>query len=402
MEYISIIFLILCSHSVYFKQSTMISAFFEIALFLSFAVLSFRQLKGKGIVSSLATPLLLSAANLIPLILILLLNSENSISYTLQRIILLSGIIPIIYLYVSLQGWMCSRKRYLPRFVNIATFLCGAGIALWVLGQIKIVKPNVSIATQWGGLQIYQSYFGVDFLTQTEIGFGGVWRFTSIFVEAPLAGFFILTALCIELFLCPRTRISCCVVLSVAAFCTFSTTVMIFLPILLSAYCLVDSRIREKIRNNTFLTAFSILFIISFVFLAPLWAWYSVVNKTNIASLQAHISQTLVGIDSFMHSPIFGQGIGNYQDAFSGGGQTSGILSILAQGGILLFIPYFVALVKGLCEAFLKHDKCFLIFSFYILFELAIVFIDNSCLLGFLLAILLSRYRLLHLGEGGV
>ncbi|MDD6461234.1 MAG: hypothetical protein PUF51_01980 [Bifidobacteriaceae bacterium] len=362
----------------------------EAALFFSFFLLVLRRTDPYRLLRVLSPGLFLSALSSFVLVAEILFGNDFVPGYLLQRIMLLCLILPIAVVYFSISGkeYICS--VYLPLCTQLSSVLCGIGLCLWLAGTLHLIQPSFVLPVQWGGPQRYRSYFGLVCLTQLQIGMHGVWRFTSIFVEAPLAGFFILTMLAFELFLCSKTHWRRCVVFVIAAVCTFSTTTIVLLPILLAGYALTNPSIKYWFRHSAFQTYAKVLFVVAIAVCIPLWGHYAVSHKSNVASTTAHISQTAQGLNSFLDSPIVGKGIGNYTAAFADGGQTSGLLSTLAQGGLLLAIPYLLPIFTGFAHAIKSRNIQGLIFVVFISVEFAIVFIDSSCLFCIALALLYS------------
>jgi O-antigen ligase len=122
----------------------------------------------------------------------------------------------------------------------------------------------------------------------------------------------------------------------------------------------------------------------------PIWTISQVSGKTNVSSLETHMSDAIAGFSSFLNSPFSGHGIGNYADSFiqfgGGSGQTSGILSMAAQGGLLLLCIYLIPLCGMAYRALQTRKLNDAAFACILLLCFTIIVVDNNPLFVFYLA----------------
>jgi glycerol-3-phosphate acyltransferase PlsY len=128
------------------------------------------------------------------------------------------------------------------------------------------------------------------------------------------------------------------------------------------------------------------------------WSLYQVSNKTNTTSLDTHIKDILIGISSFLHSPVVGHGIGNYADTyiqFGGGeGSSTGILAVAAQGGILLLLIYLIPILLSVIRGLSQKEITIIIFAGILLVTFTVIVLDNNPLFAFYLAFCLFYYSM--------
>lgn len=106
-------------------------------------------------------------------------------------------------------------------------------------------------------------------------------------------------------------------------------------------------------------------------------------NKIATFSGGIHLLDFLSGLKAFVDNPIFGHGVNDYRAAWlqfasdhqSGVSQTSTLMSVLSQGGLLYLFPFIYPLFN-MYKSEMKIYKPFVI-CFLILFSICIAFEDS-------------------------
>jgi hypothetical protein len=299
-------------------------------------------------------------------------------------------LVPMFGLIFSTVGFRYTIDFFMSKVVNLIVFFAMAGLLIWLAivfgGMTKL--PKVSIAYNWGGQNIAEGYLGLLYVTQ-YVDFLGrlIPRFTLFFVEAPLANFVFQTCLATELLLRTKPRFAVALFLSLCSVLTLSTTGLAMLPIIWLFWLLSSGK---QLRLHYPILEFSYWLLIALaVFIIPVWITYSIQNKSNVGSASVHYQDFVSGFNSFLDDPIWGHGIGNYQNSFldydGSNGQTSGVLSVLAQSGVLAFILYLIPLFNYWMRG--KESGRLRYFSVFLMFLFLIVIIDNSPLFAVYLAL---------------
>ncbi|WEV74278.1 hypothetical protein OZX74_01590 [Bifidobacterium sp. ESL0798] len=126
------------------------------------------------------------------------------------------------------------------------------------------------------------------------------------------------------------------------------------------------------------------------ILLFPVLSYLIVKHKRNVISLNTHFSDFSTGLKSFLNSPIWGHGIGNYKESFvnfgGGNGQTSGLISVAAQGGLLLLILYLLPLLRLIVIGLSEKKWGWTAYSVIIIGMFLVVVIDNNPLFAVILA----------------
>ncbi|MFT8443463.1 MAG: hypothetical protein ABF780_09405 [Bifidobacterium aquikefiri] len=345
-EYLVAFVFLLSAYSVYFKSSQFSSLMFE-SLLAALGFCWIASLIDQIDPSSVLRFFTLSLFSLMMVLICWLLTSDNAvISYVAQKSVILVVLIPLYGLIFSTLGFETTVNQFISKVINCLAILCVIGLLLWIaVAFINVKLPSIVLQYNWGGEKTAFGYLGIEYITQI-ISFAGrtIPQFTLFFVEAPLANFVFQLCLSAEILLIKHPRKLIVLVLSLSSLASFSTTGIILLPLIW--FCgLATSKTFRAIRKNYIPINFLYCLSLSVLAIAlPFWSIYSLQSKKNTDSLETHGNDIISGIKSFLDSPIWGHGLGDYTSSYRnfGGsdGSSSGIIAVSAQAGILLLVLY--------------------------------------------------------------
>lgn len=302
---------------------------------------------------------------------------QSDISKQIFRFVL---IVPICSMYLFLRS-LYGIKVVLRNFVNAYIILVIPGFIIWVLYSLGVVSTNMSLDVSWGSYTTVNGVYGIEWFTQysdINLSIGKLWKFTSVFIEAPAFAAFAVLFGCISIYLADSSLVAVLIIV-ISGLCSFTTTAylgfgLLLLPLLYKAFY------NSKTRISKFLfLAIGVLCILgsSLVFVKIMS------NKIATFSGGIHLLDFLSGLKAFIDNPIFGHGVNDYRAAWlqfasdhqSGVSQTSTLMSVLSQGGLLYLFPFIYPLFT-MYKSEMKIYKPFVI-CFLILFSICIAFEDS-------------------------
>lgn len=293
---------------------------------------------------------------------------------------------------------ICSRSKrdgcnfLLYKFVNVMVFLSVCSLVLWILGSLQhILSPNTVIEAYWGGKYIYKGYFGLLFERQYDESFGfKIMRNQGIFTEGPMYSLCLVISIGSEMFLKSEKEkkysIKKLIILTAAVITTFTTTGFI-LTLIIYALAFLKKMPKDKILKilKTFISIIAVI-VVAFI-VRSLY-----IEKSSSYSWMIRMMHYTAEFRAWMHSPIFGNGYGDYLKAnLIGGinmnGSSNAIFSVLSQGGIVLFFTYLFAFGMSLRGA-VKHDEKGMIFFILIIaIEFCVTLFQYTFLMLLILAV---------------
>lgn len=307
----------------------------------------------------------------IPVLQILFLRKAINFSALLLIVILFVGFFSVCCICVYHLGI----KRILDNVADVMFVITCIGLVLYFTGQVlHIVKPLGRVVYSWGGTHVASSWFFLLFNPQ-----GSPYhafrngRYTSIFTEAPMCSFMLCATLITMLFISER-KVSYLkiAVISVAIYCTVSTTGYIIALLAAGAYVLTS-----KSMNAVFRWLFIVVCVpILGYFVIDIYQTKQAADVGSIADRNANFS---TGISDFLNSPLFGQGFKS--DAIGVAGFNTSVFSnVLQQGGILFFFWYFMPILLAVFIMLGKRQTKYLIAT---VLYLALIYVSAVTYTGF-------------------
>lgn len=281
--------------------------------------------------------------------------------------------------------------RLCSKYTNLIVIISLVSLFFWLFGSVlDLIKPNVELISTWmdeNGKAI-NGYYYVYFETQriSLLGFDG-WRNTSIFVEGPMYNIMLLISLAQVTFLDKKIISLKSIIILVSIFSILSTTgIFIAFFILFYKIYLCNALTKERVLFFIFLTPFLLYY--AFMFLYDL-----ALDKSESVSALMRWDDIYAGFMAWVSDPILGSGYTHLEAIFPymnmsfrpNTGYSNGIFSSLVQGGVVLFLLYFLPLFVLLFNKNSSRDLRFTIFLWLILLFSTIV--DNTPLFLFISAI---------------
>ena len=317
-------------------------------------------------------------------------------------LIIKEGILAFIFNIILLLPifWMLCRIYYLNnkllgflhRYSDVVTIVATISLFFWFFGSVlDIIEPNVSLIYTWAdqdGIEI-NGYYYLYFDTQkiNLLGFEG-WRNTSIFVEGPMFNIVLLVALVNLLFLDQRSKKSInikALIILISIFSVLSTT-GIFLSIFILLY---KFYFRNKLTRKRILLLLSLSPVL--LYATILFLYNLALDKAQTGSASMRVDDIYAGIMAWLDSPIVGNGYTHLEGVFKymnmsirpNTGYSNGILSTLVQGGMTLFLIYFLPFILLFIKK--RKDMKFIIIMWFVIMFSTII--DNTPLFLFLCAL---------------
>ena len=316
--------------------------------------------------------------------------------------IIKEGILAFIFNIILLLPifWIVCRVFYLNnrlvyllhKYSDIVFIIASISLFFWLAGSLlDIIEPNTYLTSIWANEdgRLINGYYYLYFETQriNLLGFEG-WRNTSIFVEGPMFNIVLLVALVNLLFLDKRSKKSInikALIILISIFSVLSTT-GIFLSIFILLY---KFYFRNKLTRKRIFLLLSLSPLLLYV--AILFLYNLALDKAQTGSASMRVDDIYAGIMAWLDSPIAGNGYTHLEAIFKymnmsirpNTGYSNGILSTLVQGGITLFLIYFLPFIL----LFIKkgRDMKFVIIMWFVIMFSTII--DNTPLFLFLCAL---------------
>lgn len=224
------------------------------------------------------------------------------------------------------------------------------------------MKTNVSLPNNWGaGSSSFNGYFYLDFITQVLPG-TNILRNSGVFAEPSIFGFVIVSAIVMQVFILginKRNDFIKIIIFLITVISTTSTTAIAISLAIILVKILFNSK-RKKI-----ISLFGVFLLIVGI---PIFKWLYL-NKANgstniYSSYAVRANDVYACVQTWMNHLFLGVGIGNnnyigqYMYAYrsvTGYGLSTGLLAILAYGGIFMLMFY---IVPGILT-FIKSKRLF-------------------------------------------
>lgn len=238
-------------------------------------------------------------------------------------------------------------KLFFLKIVNVITFLAISSLLFLLFYYLKI-PTNVSIQTRWGGTSQVNGYYFLDFIAQYGNNVFGLVniRNTGIFSEGSIFGFALISALLVQMFILKinnKRDIFKVFIILVTILTTESTTAIILAILSIILYFL--SRKKGIVGFATLPLTFVGFYLINIVFNSKkstsITSSYSIRMNDISSCIQAWKTHLIggVGVDNNDYISMYFYFFRRIQST----GTSTGLFSILAYGGILLFLYIFIS-----------------------------------------------------------
>ncbi|HFI0353987.1 TPA: O-antigen ligase family protein, partial [Streptococcus suis] len=293
-----------------------------------------------------------------------LFNIEDGIKSFIFDLLILLPLFIILFRSYYLENRL---ESLFSKYSDIVILIASISIFFWLLGSIfHILVPNVTVLSTWADIRgrPTNGYFFLYFETQRIdlLGFTG-WRNTAIFTEGPMYNIILVLAYIQMLFFEKRRRLLREIVILLAMISTLSTTGFFAVAFIHIYKIYFKGKITRK--KMLFLITLSPIFLISLIF----FLYRVATEKLQTGSSAMRLDDVIAGFMAWKDSLLVGYGYTHLESIFPymnmsfrvNTGYSNGIMSILVQGGIILFILYFLPMIFILFSKDFSRDIKFLI-----------------------------------------
>lgn len=275
-----------------------------------------------------------------------------------------------------------NRRDLLIKYKNIILCISFISLFFWFFGtQLGIINRTGTITSTWvsklnQSFTTFPNYYNLYFETQGISIFGKHFiRNTAIFTEAPMASFHFSIALLVEVFFYKPPRLWVILLFSLTILTSFSTTGMVLLVIV--AFYLIMT-----FKKSTVVIQLVKLLLLPLSFIVGLFLITYLLNTRldTVGSGQIRIDDFIIGFKTWLERPVFGYGYGNVAPLTAKMGMwriwnrgfSNSVMTILAQGGVLIFSVYILPIFKGITNMIVQKSMNQLLFTILFLYLYAV------------------------------
>lgn len=274
---------------------------------------------------------------------VILISIINFSKFTINNVLYYFINFPLLLVIILLLREQNKLQTWLINFINITTLLAIISLFFWILvSNLNIIAPTDYLINKWSDGDIVASYYNIYFETQrTSILDNVIVRNSGIFAEAPMWNLILSLALMIQTLLVEGKKYKT-IILVITIITVFSTTGIYILGIMV-AYRIIFKMSGWK--KYVSLTLLPILILLSSI----VWE-----DKSETASASIRFDDYRAGIQAWFENIFLGSGFSNGIRVIEGHmnqairpnlGYSNSLFIILSQGGIILFILYFLPML---------------------------------------------------------
>lgn len=297
-----------------------------------------------------------------------------------------------VIIFLDSRGGKEKAASLLGAFRDVVVIVAGVSVVCWFLLSLLHLIPypwSGSVYVDWSdnGKIIWRTHFVYIYYETQWFITGYVARNSAIFVEGPMANYIFSLAFMTELYVQDgrgqKAHRWFRVILALAMLTTFTATGWFLMALMWIMKNLPDVRrkrksaesFREHLSQEKKAIALAVLVLVFVVLL--LW------NKTTTESSSIRMDDIRSGFKAWLSSPIWGVGFENtpYIARFASPwrlnnlGYSNSPVEVLAEGGLMLFIPYAWAIVRGVSKTIRSGNYAHMAFEicFLVLFAVTII-----------------------------
>ena len=303
-----------------------------------------------------------------------------------------TGIIIMLYLLLDSRGGKEKAASLLGAFRDVVVIVAGVSVVCWFLLSLLHLIPypwSGSVYVDWSdnGKIIWRTHFMYIYYETQWFITGYVARNSAIFVEGPMANYIFSLAFMTDFYIQDsrgsKAHRRCRIILALAMLTTFTATGWFLMALMWIMKNLPDVRkkrrsagsFREHLAQEKKMIVL-VAMVLAFVVLL-LW------NKTTTESSSIRMDDIRSGFKAWLSSPLWGVGFENtpYIARFASPwrlnnlGYSNSPVEVLAEGGLMLFIPYGWAILRGASRSFRSGNYAHIAFEicFLVLFAVTII-----------------------------
>lgn len=327
-------------------------------------------------------------------------NHQNTKSYIVRFVVILLGLL----LYSIYATYNKKRDSLLIKISNIMIVLSIVSLIMYISIEIfGIISTNSFCTYIWGTIRTVPTYHNLYYQTQfASIGSMHFIRNTGIFTEGPMYSFILCIALMVQLFYINKINRKKIIILVITILSTLSTTGIIIMLVVLSIKFL---SIKGKNKYYSILKLILVPLVLSISLLSIV---YFIDNKiqqsksgTYGSSYSVRIDDFKVGFTAWDKHKLIGNGYDRhditqlYMNKTLRGddtGGSSGLMAVLAQGGVYLLSIYLFSLIIAIVY-FIKYKKMNeIVFCIIIAILFIVTNIPYTYIMMYLIALGYSSY----------
>ena len=268
---------------------------------------------------------------------------------------------PNIWLMIKIQEERNKVKEFLEALVKVSVGIAILSLLFWIAGSIfGFIKPTAIVPIRWGhNIRYIKSYYGLYFEAQNAaIDLGWVRlgvKNDSFFLEAPICAYVCIVVFIINEKINLKKKKAIRILLLIMILSTLTTTGVLFVSCVM-VYFVSGFQPRSNFEKVLKWIIYTIIVVIAAGIISSLLREKSVSYSGNI-----RFSKMQDEFKAFLNNPISGNGFNTYTD-----GSSNSITALLADGGILLWMIYYIPLIKLMAHTWKnrRYDALLIIYIF--------------------------------------
>lgn len=321
---------------------------------------------------------------------LLLFVLQDPVNY--RRLLRCGLLLCSVIIFLDSRGGKEKAASLLGAFRDVVVIAAGVSVVCWFLLSLLHLIPypwSGSVYVDWSdnGKIIWRTHFMYIYYETQWFITGYVARNSAIFVEGPMANYIFSLAFMTDFYIQdsrgPKAHRRCRIILALAMLTTFTATGWFLIALMWIMKNLPDVRkkrrsagsFREHLAQEKKIIVLAAM-VLTFVVLL-LW------NKTTTESSSIRMDDIRSGFKAWLSSPLWGVGFENtpYIARFASPwrlnnlGYSNSPVEVLAEGGLMLFIPYGWAILRGASRSFRSGNYAHIAFEicFLLLFAVTII-----------------------------
>lgn len=320
---------------------------------------------------------------------IIMISTINFSKFSINNVLYYFMSFPLILVILILSNEQNQLKDWLIKFINITILLSIVSLFFWVLGSnLNIISPTDYLINKWSDGGVAVSYYNIYFETQRiSVMDNTIIRNSGIFAEAPMWNLILSIAIMIQTLFFGRNNYKT-FILVLTILSTISTTGIYIIGLIIAYKIIFEVSGWKKYIS---LTLIPVLLIV----LSIVWQ-----GKSETASTSIRFDDYRAGIQAWLDNIVLGSGFSNGLKIIESHmdttirpnlGYSNSLFVILAQGGIVLFILYFLPILIIMIKNQYSYNIKFFVLLLIIIFSTTI-FLDTyifSFIIGLMYSIVL-------------
>lgn len=320
---------------------------------------------------------------------IIMISTINFSKFSINNVLYYFMSFPLILVILILSNEQNQLKDWLIKFINITILLSIVSLFFWVLGSnLNIISPTDYLINKWSDGGVAVSYYNIYFETQRiSVMDNAIIRNSGIFAEAPMWNLILSIAIMIQTLFFGRNNYKT-FILVLTILSTISTTGIYIIGLIIAYKIIFEVSGWKKYIS---LTLIPVLLIV----LSIVWQ-----EKSETASTSIRFDDYRAGIQAWLDNIVLGSGFSNGLKIIESHmdttirpnlGYSNSLFVILAQGGIVLFILYFLPILIIMIKNQYSYNIKFFVLLLIIIFSTTI-FLDTyifSFIIGLMYSIVL-------------